>query len=315
MKVALIATLYNEADNVGLWWDCLRRQTVLPDEIVIVDGGSKDGTWEKLQTITRQSLVPVKLDQRRCNIAQGRNRAISLTDAQIIACTDAGSFPEPAWFGEITRPLREDESLDATGGLNISNEVTPFQKFLARIEPREESGVRNGRVSPSSRNTAFRRQAWAEVGGYPEWLTLTGEDALFTLALHKIGKSFLYNPKAIVHWNLRETETDFFTMLYNYGYGAAEAQIGWPYFRQRLIISLFPPILLLSRHRFRHLRFRYLKNLSSARGWVAGKLVGHRPPAGWVEREGVLLSPEAQQYLSRRENLTPEDREFNSRSP
>ena len=30
MRTALIATLYNEADNVSRWWDCLMRQTVLP---------------------------------------------------------------------------------------------------------------------------------------------------------------------------------------------------------------------------------------------------------------------------------------------
>jgi glycosyltransferase involved in cell wall biosynthesis len=303
MKLALIATVYNEADNVSGWWDCLLRQTVLPDEIVIVDGGSNDGTWEKLQDLTRQSPVLAKLDQRRCNIAEGRNRAISLTDAQIIASSDAGSFPEPAWFGEITRPLLDDESLDATGGLNVSSEVTPFQKILAQLESREESGVSNGQVRPSSRNTAFRRQAWADVGGYPEWLTLTGEDALFTLALNKIGKRFLYNPRAVVHWSVRDNEDAFLTMLYRYGYGAAEACFGWPYFRQRLAISLLPPVLLLSRHRFRHLRFRYRKNFSSARGWLAGKLLGHRPPADWIRRDGILLSPEAQRYLARRENL------------
>ena len=105
MKRALIATLFNEADNVSRWWAQIRQQTVPPDEIVIVDGGSTDGTWEKLQHLTANSPVPVKLDQRRCNIAEGRNRAIALTDAEIIASTDAGSFLDPDWFGEVTRPL------------------------------------------------------------------------------------------------------------------------------------------------------------------------------------------------------------------
>src|SRR5665213_2699017 len=119
MKRALIATVYNEADNVVRWWDCLRAQTVQPDEIAIVDGGSRDGTWEKLSELARQSTVPVRLEQRRCNIAEGRNRAIELTGADIIAATDAGSFPEPAWFAEITRPLLENPHLDGTGGLNM----------------------------------------------------------------------------------------------------------------------------------------------------------------------------------------------------
>jgi glycosyltransferase involved in cell wall biosynthesis len=302
MKRALIATLFNEADNVSRWWDCLMGQTVLPDEIIIVDGGSTDGTWEKLQSLANQSRTPVKLEQRRCNIATGRNRAIALTDAEIIAATDAGSFPEREWFHEITRPLLEDKTLDVTGGLNISNDVTPFQQFLAQLEAREETGVTNGEIHPSSRNTAFRRQAWADVGGYPEWLTLAGEDALFTHELNKIGKKFFYNPRAIVHWTLRETAADYFKLLYRNGYGAAEARLYAPYFRQRAILTLFPPLLLLSRHRFRHLKYRYLKNYSSARGWLDGRRAGHRPPADWKRVDGIWLSPEAQQKLFRRKN-------------
>jgi GT2 family glycosyltransferase len=242
--------------------------------------------------------VPVKLEQRRCNIAGGRNRAIALTDAEIIAATDAGSFPEPAWFQEITLPLLGDKTLDVTGGLNVSNDVTAFQKFLEQFESREVTGAVGGELHPSSRNTAFRRQAWADVGGYPEWLTLAGEDALFTHELNKIGKKFLYNPKAVVHWTVRETAEAYCKLLYRNAYGAAEAQLFWPYFRQRIIISLFPPLLLLSRHRFRHLKFRYLKNFSSARGWVAGKLFGHRPPPRWKPMAGILLSPEAQRFIN-----------------
>ena len=297
MKVALIATVFNEAGNLSRWWDCLQAQTVAPDELVVVDGGSRDGTWTQLQTLAATSRFPVKLEQRPCNIAGGRNRAIALTDAEIIAATDAGSFPERAWFGEITQPLVADKTLDVTGGLNVSNDVTEFQKFLTLFEPREESGIAQGELNPSSRNTAFRRQAWADVGGYPEWLTLAGEDALFTQELHQIGKKFFYNPRAIVHWMVRETEAAYLKLLYRNGYGAAEAQLYAPYFRRRGVIALCPPLLLLSKHRFRHLKFRYLKNYCSARGWLDGKLRGHRPPPDWQRVGGILLSPEGQNFL------------------
>ena len=97
MKTALIATLFNEGDNVSRWWNSLQQQTALPDEIAIVDGGSTDGTWEKLQALARQSPVPVKLKQQRCNIAGGRNLAIEMTAAEIIAANDAGIRAERRW--------------------------------------------------------------------------------------------------------------------------------------------------------------------------------------------------------------------------
>ena len=303
MKRALIATLFNEADNVSRWWNCLMRQTVRPDEIVIVDGGSTDGTWEKLSELARQSPVPVKLAQRRCNIAAGRNRAIALTDAEIIAATDAGSFPEPAWFHEITRPLLEDASVDCTGGINLAGEENAFQNYLAQFEPRSDVEAdrisANPEVHPSSRNTAFRRSAWADVGGYPEWLTLAAEDILFTQELTRVGKKIIRNPKAVVHWSVRDSQTAFFKLLYRNAYGSGEARLDLPYFFRRGLIAFFPPLLLLSRHRFRELNFRYRKNAASARGWLAGYFKGHKPPAGWKRVQGIYLSPEAQATLAK----------------
>ena len=293
MKRALIATLFNEADNVSRWWDCLMQQTVLPDEIVVVDGGSTDGTWEKLRALADVSRVPVKLAQHRCNIAEGRNHAIGLTDAGIIAATDAGSFPEHNWFAEITQPLIKNPNLDFVGGLNIAETGNPFQIFLSQFEPLQERCIIDEELNPSSRNTAFRRAAWQAVGGYPEWLTLAGEDALFTQQLNKIGQKGFYNAAAIVHWSVRDTMAAYFKLLHRNAYGAAEAQLYWPYFRQRLIITFFPPLLLLSRHRFHYLKFRYLKNYSSASGWLAGWLKGRKPPTGWIRVEGILLSPQA----------------------
>jgi glycosyltransferase involved in cell wall biosynthesis len=295
-KRALIATLYNEADNVCRWWECLMRQTVFPDEIVIVDGGSTDGTWEQLQKLAAASRVPVRLKQQRCNIAEGRNLAIQMTDAEIIATSDAGSFAEPRWFGEITRPLLENDALDIVGGKNVPLTENAFQKFIVSIKT-APAEPKDGEMNGSARNTAYRRTTWADVGGYPEWLTLTGEDALFNRQLFKMGKRFSYNPQAVVHWEMRENAEAYFKMYYSYGYGSAEAQLDASYFLRRTMIMLFP-LLLLSRHRFNYLSIRYRKNAASALGWFAGLLKGHRPPPDWKKVQGILMSPESQKKLT-----------------
>jgi GT2 family glycosyltransferase len=299
MKRALIATVYNEADSVPGWVDALRAQTVHPDEFVVVDGGSTDGTPDLLRKLFAVGGFPQpRIIVQRCNIAEGRNIAIRQTNAEIIAANDAGSFPEPVWFGEITRPLLSDEKLDVVGGRSVPIVRNVFQKLLLQLDPEPPEPSTPDEVYPSSRNIAFRRQTWLDVGGYPEWITVIGEDALFNFELHKIGKRFAYNPQALVAWPVRESAEDYFRMLYGYGYGAAEAQLYASYFRRRALITVLPPLLLLSQHRFRHLGFRYRKNAASTRGWLAGWFKGHRPPPDWKRTNGILLSPEAQKYLS-----------------
>ena len=299
MKVALISTVFNEGEDIFAWAKSLRAQTRRPDEFVIVDGGSTDGTPERLRAAFGHGDFPAPhIIIEKCNIARGRNLAIQNTSAEIIASTDAGSFPETNWLVEITQPLLDDPGLDVTGGLNISSCDNDFTKFLARLEPREERGISGGEIHPSSRNTAFRRGAWADVGGYPEWLTLAAEDSLFTHELNKIGKKFSCNPKAVVFWAARDNREAYFKLLHRNGYGAAEARLNAPYFLRRGLMTFCPLLLLLSRHRFRHLEFRYRKNASSTLGWLAGILRGHKPPAGWKRMNGILLSPEAQKYLS-----------------
>jgi glycosyltransferase involved in cell wall biosynthesis len=298
MKVALIATLFNESDNVVGWWDCLMRQTVLPDEIAIVDGGSKDGTFEKLRELAARSPVPVKLEQRRCNIAGGRNRAIELTDAEIIAATDAGCLADKNWFAEITRPLVEDAGVDFVSGKIMPSGKNEFQKFIERFDGLPDD-PKPGEAHGSGRNTAYRRTAWADVGGYPEWLTLTAEDYLFNLQLQRVGKRFFYNPAAVVGWPMRDNPESYYKMLYWYGFGAGEARLAAPYFLRRTAVMLCPLILLGSRHRFSFLKYRYRKNAASASGWLAGWIKGNRPPAGWERIDGIYLSPESQKCLAR----------------
>ena len=299
MKTALISTVFNEGEDVFAWAGSLRKQTRPPDEFVIVDGGSTDGTPERLRAAFNHGDFPApRIIIEKCNIARGRNLAIQNTTAEIIVSTDAGSFPETNWLAEITQPLLDDPGLDVTGGLSVSSCDNDFTKFLAQLEPREEPGISDGEIHPSSRNTAFRRGAWADVGGYPEWLTLSGEDALFTRELNKIKKKFVHNPQAVVRWSVRPTEAAYFQLLHRNGYGAAEAGLPAGYFFRRGLVTICPLLLLLSRHRFRHLKFRYRKNASSTLGWLAGILRGHKPPAGWKRVDGILLSPEAQGHLT-----------------
>ena len=59
-------------------------------------------------------------------------------------------------------------------------------------------------------SVAFRKSAWKDVGGYPEWLE-TAEDTLFDLNLKKAGKKFVLAKDAVVRWGTRENAAERFS--------------------------------------------------------------------------------------------------------
>src|SRR5207248_6135345 len=73
VKVSLIATVKDGAEHLEEFLGSLRAQSRAPDEVVIVDGGSTDGTVDQL----RRADGIVVIEELRANIARGRNVAIA----------------------------------------------------------------------------------------------------------------------------------------------------------------------------------------------------------------------------------------------
>ena len=74
--VTLILTVLNEAESVGELLDSLLAQSRPPDEIVVVDGGSTDGTVRHLERYAAHRPLRVIVEPG-AGISRGRNAAIA----------------------------------------------------------------------------------------------------------------------------------------------------------------------------------------------------------------------------------------------
>src|SRR5688572_21768431 len=102
MRVSVICTVKNEASNIGRLLDSLLTQTRPPDEVVIADGGSMDGTVAVLEGYAAHAPWPLRiLCAPGANISQGRNIAIHAATGDVIASTDAGVWLETQWLAEL----------------------------------------------------------------------------------------------------------------------------------------------------------------------------------------------------------------------
>ena len=224
-SVSVIATVYNEADSIDALLDSLLDQTRRPDEVVIVDGGSTDGTLEKLREAAGGTLLPLRiLGRPGCNIAQGRNAAIEAAHGPIIASTDAGVRLEKDWLANLTAPFSQGDPPAVVSGFFVPDPRSAFELALGAVTLPLREEIDPGSFYPSSRSVAFRREAWKSVGGYPEWLDYC-EDLIFDLSLLDAGYCFRFAPEALVHFRPRQSLGAFFKQYYRYARGDGKADL------------------------------------------------------------------------------------------
>ena len=88
--VSVVATVLDERDAVDRLVEGITAQLREQDELVVVDGDSRDGTYERLLEHARRDSRVRVLSAPASNIAAGRNVAVRAARHELIACTDAG---------------------------------------------------------------------------------------------------------------------------------------------------------------------------------------------------------------------------------
>lgn len=91
MKLSLIITTYNWKEALDLVFKSIERQTVLPDEIVIADDGSRADTAQLITDWTHRLSVPVRhvwQEDIGFRAARARNRAIAAATGDYLVLVD-----------------------------------------------------------------------------------------------------------------------------------------------------------------------------------------------------------------------------------
>jgi glycosyltransferase involved in cell wall biosynthesis len=221
--ITVIATVLNEGDNIRRLLASLAAQTRLPDEVIFVDGGSRDNTVAVLREY--EDRLPLRvLVEPGSNISEGRNRAITAAQGEIIAVTDAGVVLAPDWLERITQPLIDDPALEVVSGFFRADLQTIFEAALGATTLPLADEINPATFLPSSRSLALRKAAWITAGGYPEWLDYC-EDLILDLRLRQIAAPTVFEPRALVYFRPRPTLESFFRQYYRYARGDGKADL------------------------------------------------------------------------------------------
>lgn len=214
MNVSLITTVLDASERVAAFLESVSWQTRPPDEVVVVDGGSTDGTLDRL----RSDDVVTLIEDPGANIAHGRNVAITAATHDVIAVTDADCVLERDWLERLLVPL--ETGADVAMGFYRPLAESFLQRAIGCVNLPEPQELDEATFVPSGRSVAFTREAIERAGGYPEWLD-TGADLYVHHRFRELGLDMRLARHAVVNWPLRRTLAETWRQYFGYARGDA----------------------------------------------------------------------------------------------
>lgn len=106
MTCSLVVTTYNWKEALELVLLSALKQSVLPDEIIVADDGSRDDTKELIESFAKNSKIPLLHSWQEDDgfrAAQSRNRAIAKSSCEYIVLIDGDMILHPDFIKDHKR--------------------------------------------------------------------------------------------------------------------------------------------------------------------------------------------------------------------
>ena len=239
--VSLVIPVRNEERSLPRLIASIRAQTRLPDEVILVDGGSTDGTVALARQLTAHDPRWRIVEAGPATPGRGRNVGIAAARYEWIALTDAGIRLEPDWLEQLVAVAASDPGLAIVYGNYepVTDSFFTRCAALAYVPPREERP--GGRMrGPFIASSLVRRQAWEAVGGFPD--LRAAEDLIFFERLSRAGLRAGWAPRATVWWEIQPSLLATFRrfVLYSRHNVWAGRQAYWHYGLARQYLMALP---------------------------------------------------------------------------
>ncbi|HWA66757.1 MAG TPA: glycosyltransferase [Mycobacteriales bacterium] len=168
--------------------DAIDEQTGASFDIVVVDNGSVDGTYEMLldrRSRCRHNLTVLRDDG---TLGQIRNTALAAATGEVVAFTDSDCVPRPGWLAAGLAGF-------ATGVAAVQGRTVPMREahpWEATIQ------IESFDHRYETCNLFYDRSALLELGGFGETMPQFGEDMVAGWRLRQAGWSAVWAGDAVV---------------------------------------------------------------------------------------------------------------------
>ena len=222
MKLSVIVPALDEAKFIHKLIESIEDVDETEKEILIVDGGSNDGTVEAVRELSK-CYSNIKLVQNpERYVSHGFNRAFLQAEGEFIALVGAHAIYPKNYFKECIKVIEEGEC-NASGGFLIQEGKSNKGKAIASAMS-SKFGVGNTDFRTKPRRSYVESVAFAvydkrifkKVGLFDE-LLIRNQDDEFHYRINAAGFRILMLPELKVTYFVRESFKKLFVQYYNYG--------------------------------------------------------------------------------------------------
>lgn len=112
LAISIVIPVYNEKHHLKACLDSISRQTLAPDEVIVVDNNSTDGS---VQLAEKYAFVKIVNEQKQ-GIVYARNRGFNSVTHPLIARIDADTILPATWVARIHSEYHRSQDFAMTGG-------------------------------------------------------------------------------------------------------------------------------------------------------------------------------------------------------
>jgi glycosyltransferase involved in cell wall biosynthesis len=107
VKLSVAVTAYNQQAFIEETLRSVLAQTRPPDEIVVVDDGSSDETWDRIQRVLGTDPRARLVRQENAGVSEARNRAIRESTGDIVSLIDGDDLWEPVKLATVAAAFEQ----------------------------------------------------------------------------------------------------------------------------------------------------------------------------------------------------------------
>lgn len=216
--ISVIIPAYNGRQTLPACLETLQRQTHPPDEIIVVDDGSTDGT-----AVVAARFGVTVLSQANAGPAAARNHGAQAAHSDILLFTDADCVPAPDWIERMVAPFADPTVAGAKGEYRTRQRELVARFVQQEYQDRYDRMVGQPQIDfVDTYSAAYRRQLFLAAGGFDTTFpTASVEDHEFSFRLAEQGHRLVYVPNAVVYHRHDRTIGEYVHRKYWIGYWKA----------------------------------------------------------------------------------------------